>query len=110
MAEHVKPVDVTDQDFSDKVEKTQGLSVVDLGASWCGPCRIIEPIVAELASEYAGKVSFFKMDVDDNRNTAAKFMIRSVPTLLFFKGGKVVDTIVGAVPKEKLVETIKKHM
>jgi len=110
MEDNVKPVDVTDQDFSDKVEQAQGLAVVDLGASWCGPCKIIEPIVEELASEYAGKVSFFKMDVDDHRNTAAKFMIRSVPTLLFFKDGKVVDTVVGAVPKEKLVEAITKHM
>jgi thioredoxin 1 len=110
METHTKPVEVTDQNFADKVEKATGLSVVDLWAVWCGPCRMIAPIVEELATEYAGKVSFFKLDVDNNPATAQKYMVRSIPTLLFFKDGKMVDTVIGALPKEKLVGVIKKHL
>jgi thioredoxin 1 len=110
MQEAVKPVEVTDQDFADKVEQANGLSVVDLWAVWCGPCRMITPIMEELASEYAGKVSFYKLDVDSNKATAQKYMIRSIPTLLFFKNGKVVDTVIGALPKDKIVEVVEKHL
>ncbi len=110
MQEAVKPVEVTDQDFGEKVENAEGLSVVDLWAVWCGPCRMIAPIMEELAAEYAGKVSFYKLDVDSNQATAQKYMVRSIPTLLFFKDGKVVDTVIGALPKDKIVEVVEKHL
>ena len=110
MQEAVKPAEVTDKDFTDRVENAKGLSVVDLWAVWCGPCRMIAPIMEELAGEYVGKVSFYKLDVDSNQATAQKYMVRSIPTLLFFKDGKVVDTIIGALPRDKIVEVINKHL
>lgn len=110
MEEAVKPEEVTGQDFSGKVEDGKGLSVVDFTATWCGPCKALAPVVEELASEYAGKVSFFKLDVDKNQPIAQKYMVRSIPTLIFFKNGKVVDSVIGALPKRKLVEVIAKHL
>lgn len=110
MENHTKPVEVTDADFADKVENSEGLAVVDLWAVWCGPCKMIAPVLEELASEYAGKVSFFKLDVDNNPATAQKYTVRSIPTLLFFKNGEVVDTVIGALPKDKLMEVISKHL
>lgn len=110
MEDHTKPVEVTDADFADKVENSEGLAVVDLWAVWCGPCKMIAPVLEELASEYAGKVSFFKLDVDNNPATAQKYTVRSIPTLLFFKNGEVVDTVIGALPKDKLMEVISKHL
>ena len=110
MENHSKPIEVTDLDFADKVENSKGLSVVDLWAVWCGPCKMIAPVVEELASEYAGKVSFFKLDVDNNPGTAQKYRVRSIPTLLFFKDGEVVETVIGALPKDKLEEVIGKHL
>jgi thioredoxin 1 len=110
MEDHSKPIEVTDNDFADKVENAQGLSVVDLWAEWCIPCKAIAPVMEELAIEYAGKVAFFKLDTDSNRGTSQKYMVRSIPTLLFFKDGKVVDTVIGAVPKESIVEVINRHM
>ena len=110
MEQAVKPVEVTEQDFSGKVENGKGLSVVDFTAEWCGPCKALAPVLEELASEYAGKVSFFKLDVDRNQPVAQKYMVRSVPTLVFFKNGKIVDSLIGALPKQKLVEVISKHL
>ena len=101
---------VTDADFEQEVEKHEGLTVVDFWASWCGPCRMIAPILDQLAVEYAGKVKVTKLDVDANIKTATRFQVRSIPMLLFFKGGKVVDQIVGAVPRQAIEAKLKQHV
>jgi thioredoxin 1 len=100
---------VTDADFQAQVEQHDGLAVVDFWATWCGPCRMIAPIVEQLASEYDGRAKVLKLDVDNNQQTATKFNIRSIPQILFFKNGKVVDTVVGAVPKSVLEAKFKEH-
>ncbi len=105
-----KPLAVEDSNFKDSVENAQGLSVVDFWAEWCGPCKMVAPLLEEMASEYAGKVSFFKLDVDSSRDTAQRFNIRSIPTLLFFKGGEVVDTVIGVRSKKDLTEIVDKHL
>ena len=102
---------VTDSNFAESVEKSDGLTVVDFWATWCGPCRMIAPILDQLAVEYAGKgVKVAKLDVDANIQTATRFNVRSIPMLLFFKDGKVVDQIVGAVPRPAIEEKLKKHL
>ncbi len=106
MSDEVKVI--TDQDFESEVVNSDIPTLIDFWAPWCGPCRAIAPVVEELASEYEGKVKFAKMNVDDNQMTAANFGIRSIPTLLLFSGGKVVDQIVGAVAKAKIEESLKK--
>ncbi|MCT4674282.1 MAG: thioredoxin [Prolixibacteraceae bacterium] len=92
-------IEVTDANFEEVVLQSEQPVLVDFWAEWCGPCRMLTPIVEELAKEYEGKVVVTKMDVDNNQGTAAKFGIRNIPTILFFKGGEVVDKQVGAVPK-----------
>jgi thioredoxin 1 len=100
---------VTDATFEQEVEKQQGLTVVDFWATWCGPCRIIAPILDQLASEYDGKVKVTKLDVDANIRTATRFNVRSIPMLIFFKDGRVVDQIVGAVPKNMIQSKFDQH-
>ena len=100
---------VTDESFETDVEKANGLTVVDFWATWCAPCRMIAPILDQLATEYAGKVKVTKLDVDQNVRTATRFNVRSIPTLLFFKDGKLVDQVVGAVPKQQLETKFKQH-
>ncbi len=100
---------VTDADFEQEVEKHTGLTVVDFWATWCGPCRMIAPILDQLAAEYHGKVRIAKVDVDQNIKTATRFNVRSIPMLLFFKDGKVVDQIVGAVPKNMIQSKFEQH-
>lgn len=100
---------VTDADFESEVEKHDGLTVVDFWATWCGPCRMIAPILDQLAVEYQGKVKVTKLDVDSNIKTASRFNVRSIPTILFFKDGKLVDQVVGAVPKPQLEMKFKQH-
>ena len=100
---------VTDETFETEVEKNGGLTVVDFWATWCAPCRMIAPILDQLASEYQGKVKVAKLDVDQNVRTATRFNVRSIPTLLFFKDGKLVDQVVGAVPKPALDAKFKQH-
>jgi thioredoxin 1 len=100
---------VTDDTFELEIEKHEGLVVVDFWATWCGPCRMIAPILDQLATEYAGKVKVAKVDVDTNIKTATRFNVRSIPLLLFFKGGKVVDQIVGAVPKLHIETKLNQH-
>jgi thioredoxin 1 len=102
-------VEVTDADFVSEVEQHEGLTVVDFWATWCGPCRIISPILDQLAAEYDGKVKVAKLDVDANVQTASRFNVRSIPTILFFKGGKLVDHVIGAVPKAQLDAKFKQH-
>ncbi|HEX5872480.1 MAG TPA: thioredoxin [Longimicrobium sp.] len=101
---------VTDADFQSVIADNDGLSMVDFWAAWCGPCRLIAPFVEQLADEYAGKVTVAKLDVDANQRTAAQFNVRSIPTVLFFKGGKLVDQVVGAVPKPALDRKIQEHL
>jgi len=102
-------VTVTDADFEDQVEKHGGLAVVDFWATWCAPCRMIAPILEELAVEFEGKVKVTKVDVDTNIRTASRFNVRSIPTILFFKDGKLVDQVVGAVPKPALERKFREH-
>ncbi len=106
----MKPVIVTDGNFKTEVLDSQTPVLVDFWATWCGPCKMIAPIIEELAGEYDGKMKFGKLDVDSNPQVAMQFGIRSIPTLLVFKGGKVVDQIVGAMPKKSLLEKISPHM
>jgi thioredoxin 1 len=100
---------VTDADFETQIEKHEGLAVVDFWATWCAPCRMIAPILDQLATEYAGKAKVAKLDVDSNIKTATRFNVRSIPTILFFKDGKLVDQVVGAVPKPTLESKFKQH-
>lgn len=102
-------VAVTDQSFEAEIEKHTGLAVVDFWATWCGPCRIIAPILDQLAVEYAGKAKVAKLDVDANLRTATRFNVRSIPMVLFFKDGQVVDQVIGAVPRPVLEEKFRKH-
>jgi thioredoxin 1 len=101
-----KPIAVSDRNF-DQTVKNYPLVVVDCWAAWCAPCRAIAPIVEELAREYSGKVVFGKLNVDDNPETAEKFGIRAIPTLLVMKNGAEVDRIVGLLPKNQLQAKIK---
>jgi len=110
MAENGSTVTVTDDSFATEIEGGEGLSIVDFWATWCGPCRMVAPILDQLASEYAGQVKIGKLDVDSNQQTATRFNVRSIPTLLFFKDGKVVDTVIGAVPKPQLERKIQEHI
>ena len=102
-------IPVTDDNFEQEVEKHDGLAIVDFGATWCGPCRIIAPILDQLATEYQGKVKVAKLDVDANIKTGSRFNVRSIPTLLFFKGGRVVDQIIGAVPRTHIEAKLQQH-
>ncbi len=97
-----------DATFDKEVLKSDLPVLVDFWAVWCGPCKAIAPTVEELAKQYKGKVKIAKMDVDEHQQVPQQYGIRSIPTLLLFKGGRVVDTIVGAVPKAKLEESLKK--
>jgi len=111
MAETKQVVTVTDDTFTETIEKSDGLSLVDFWAEWCGPCRIVGPVVEELAGDYADKgVKVGKVDVDENPRTASRFGIRSIPSILFFKDGAHVDTVVGAVPKAHLEKKIQEHL
>ena len=101
---------VTDDQFEGEIEKHDGLAMVDFWAEWCGPCKVIAPVVEQLAQEYDGKVKVAKLDVDANQKTAMRFNVRSIPSILFFKGGEHIDTVVGAVPKAHLVEKIEAHV
>jgi len=104
----MKPVTFTDDNFSAEVIKSDIPVVVDFWATWCGPCRMVAPIMEELAEKYEGKVKIGKLDVDENQQTAIKYGVRSIPTVLILKGGEVIDTVIGAVPKTMFVEKIQK--
>lgn len=101
-------VKVTDADFVSKVES--GVQLVDFWATWCGPCKMIAPVLEELAADYEGKADILKLDVDENPSTAAKYEVMSIPTLIVFKDGQPVDKVVGFQPKENLAEVLDKHL
>jgi thioredoxin 1 len=104
------PVAVTDATFGQEVEQHKGLVLVDFWATWCGPCHIVAPILEQLAGEYVGKVRVAKVDVDANQQTSMRFNVRSIPSILFFKDGRHVDTLVGAYPKTAFTEKIQQHL
>ncbi len=100
------PIEITDANFEQEVLKSDVPVLIDLWAVWCGPCKMIAPFIEELAGEYQGKVKVGKVDVDNNPNVSIQYGVRSIPTLLFFNGGKVVDQIIGAVPKTAIAQKI----
>ncbi|MEP0823376.1 MAG: thioredoxin [Ignavibacterium sp.] len=106
----MKPVTLTDENFQEEVLKSDKPVLVDFWAEWCGPCRMVAPIVEELAKEYNGSLKVGKVDVDANQKVSMQFGIRSIPTLLIFKGGRVVEQVIGAVPKRALTEKVAKHL
>jgi thioredoxin 1 len=99
--------DVTDSTFEDEVLKSEQPVLVDFWAEWCAPCRMMAPVVKEIADDFENRVRVCKLDVDSNPNTAARFNIRSIPSLLFFQNGQVADQVVGAVPKARIVEKLE---
>lgn len=100
-------LEVSDANFAEEVEQSDIPVMVDLWAVWCGPCRMIHPIIEEMAEEYKGRAKMVKLDVDKNRETAMKYGIRNIPTVLYMKNGEVVDKQVGAVPKKKFADKLE---
>lgn len=108
MSEHT--TQITDKNFQQEVQDQQGIVLLDLWAEWCGPCKMVEPIVEEIAEEYQDRVRVGKLDVDQNQQTAQQLGVRSIPTLLIFKDGEQVDGLVGAVPKAQIVQRLEEHL
>jgi thioredoxin len=104
-----EPVDLTDATFAEAVQKCP-LVVVDCWAPWCGPCRMVAPIIEEMARDYAGRIQFGKLNVDENRRIAMQYQIMSTPMLLVFKNGKLVDQTIGVMPREKLEPKVTHHL
>ncbi len=104
----MKPVELSDGNF--KTEIQSGLTLVDFWAPWCGPCRMIAPVIEEIAGQYEGKVKVGKLNVDDNQETAMQFRVMSIPTLILFKDGQPVEHIVGAQPKRAFEQLLNKHV
>jgi thioredoxin 1 len=105
-----KPVEITDTNFEQEVLKSDVPVLIDFWAIWCGPCRVIAPVVEEIAGEYEGKLKVGKLDVDNNPQTAVKYGIRSIPTLLIFNKGEVSEQMIGALPKAQIVDRVERVM
>jgi thioredoxin 1 len=110
MAEESGLFHVNDKNFSEEVLNAELPVLVDFWATWCGPCRSIGPLVEELAKEFTGRVKVTKLNVDENPATPSQYGVRGIPTLILFKGGKIFDQIVGAVPKARLIAMIEKAL
>lgn len=106
----MKPIIVTDANFQSEVIESNIPVLVDFWAIWCGPCKMIAPVIDEIAKEYDGKLKVVKVDVDANQRISTQYGIRSIPTLMLFKGGKVVEQIIGAVSKRYLIEKVTPHL
>ncbi len=102
--------DISDDQFEQKVLNSSTPTLVDFWAEWCGPCKAIAPIVSEVATTFQGKINVMKMNIDNNPETPTQFQIKGIPTLILFKDGKMIDQIVGAVPKDRLETMLKKHV
>lgn len=103
----MKPIEFTDGNFDEEVLQSDLPVVIDFWAAWCAPCRMIAPIIEDLATDFEGKATVGKLDVDSNQQTAIKYGVRSIPTVLIIKNGEVVDTIIGALPKAAFVEKLQ---
>ncbi|MEH1948923.1 MULTISPECIES: thioredoxin [unclassified Nostoc] len=101
---------VTDSSFKQEVLDSEVPVLVDFWAPWCGPCRMVAPVVDEISEQYKGQIKVVKVNTDENPNVASQYGIRSIPTLMIFKGGQKVDMVVGAVPKTTLASTLEKHL
>ncbi len=101
---------VTDENFEKQVLNSSKLTVVDFGAEWCGPCKVLGPVIEEIAQELGDQATVYKMDVDGNPSTPSKYHIRGIPTVILFKDGKVVDQLVGALPKDVILGAIQKQL
>ena len=108
MAENMK--DVSDDTFESVVLKSDTPVLIDFWATWCAPCKAIAPTLEELAKDYDGKVKIVKMNVDDNPSTPGKYGVRGIPTLILFKGGEIVDQLVGAIPKAQIKDLVEKGL
>jgi thioredoxin 1 len=109
MSSITEPIVLTDSNFASEVTKYP-MMLVDFWAPWCGPCRMVSPIIEQLSREYSGKVAFGKVNVDENQRIAASFGIQSIPTLMIFKGSKAVDVIIGAMPKAQIEMKLKQQL
>lgn len=103
-------VELSDSTFEGEVLKSESPVLVDFWAPWCGPCRILAPVVEEVANSYTGRIKVGKLNVDDNQETTMQYSIRSIPTLILFKNGKPLDQIIGAVPKSEIEKMVKKAL
>lgn len=101
-------IEVNDSNFEEQINK--GVKLVDFWATWCGPCKMIAPVLEDLSADYDGKADVLKLDVDQNQATAAKYEVMSIPTLIVFKDGEAVDKVVGFQPKENLAQVLDKHL
>jgi len=108
-ASNLEPITLTDQNFEETIEKSP-LFVVDFWAAWCGPCRMVAPVIEQLAKDYAGRVTFGKLNVDENPMVANAFQIQSIPSLLVFKNGKLVDGLVGAAPRQMIESRFTRYL
>jgi thioredoxin 1 len=109
MSSITQPIVLTDSNFTSEISKYP-IMLVDFWAPWCGPCRMVSPIIEQLSREYSGKVAFGKVNVDENQRIAASFGIQSIPTLMIFKGSKAVDVIIGAMPKAQIEMKLKQQL